>query len=275
MSAPTPGLKVAPTVPSWKLTLEYDGRAFCGWQRQAQGASVQQAIEEGLERLHKGEALRVTAAGRTDAGVHARGQVVSFTTRMDLPAKAYERGLNTMLPRSVAVVCAERVPEAFDARRWAHGKRYVYRVLNDRVPHPLRSAQTWLVPRPLDVNAMREAAQAFVGVHDFSAFRAADCQAKTTVRRIRRVDVEQRGDEFWLTFEATAFLRHMVRNLVGTLVEVGEGKRRASDTEALLVGRDRRKAGCTAPPEGLCLDEVFYDLEVGPPNDDAHRMTDD
>lgn len=253
-------------VPTWKLTLEYDGAAFCGWQIQANGLSVQQAVEEALARLHDGEAVKAPASGRTDAGVHARGQVVSIAPTKVLPQAAYERGLNTLLPQAVAVVHVEPAPEGFDARRWAHGKRYVYRVLNAKHPSPLRAGSTWLVHPSLDLAAMKQAAKLLLGEHDFSAMRASDCQAKTTVRELRRLDVERQGDELVFTVEATAFLKHMVRNLVGTLVEVGMGRRAADSMPALLASGDRTRAGRTAPPQGLCLDEVFYDLARGRPD---------
>lgn len=253
-------------VPTWKLTLEYDGAAFSGWQRQTNAVSAQQVLEQGLEALHRGECVKTVASGRTDAGVHARGQVVSIAPQMSLPASAYLRGLNALLPSTLSVVNAEPAPDGFDARRWAHGKRYVYRVLNSHVPSPLRDAYSWLLYSPLDVDVMRAAARALVGTHDFTAFRASDCQAKTTVRKLRRLDIDRAGDEVVFTFEATAFLKHMVRNLVGTLVEVGAGKRAPETMAALLASKDRTRAGRTAPAYGLCLDEVFYKLDVGAPD---------
>lgn len=253
-------------MPTWKLTLEYDGAAFSGWQRQPDAVSAQQTLEEALAALHKGEDVKCIASGRTDAGVHARGQVVSIAPRMSLPASAYLRGLNALLPSTLGVVQAELAPEGFDARRWAHGKRYVYRVLNANVPSPLRCGFTWLRYGPLDLEAMVSAAERLVGTHDFSAFRASDCQAKTTVRQLSRLDIDRRGDELVFTFEATAFLKHMVRNLVGTLIEIGTGKRAPETMAALLASKDRTKAGRTAPAQGLCLEEVFYDLAVGAPD---------
>ncbi len=254
-------------MPTWKLTLEYDGRGFVGWQRQPNGTSVQEVVEGALASLHAGEPIPVTAAGRTDAGVHARGQVVSFSTSKALPVSAYQLGLNGRLPRTIAVRDAQLAPDGFDARRWARGKRYVYRVLQSRFRSPLREGRVWLLHRPLEVAAMREAAGHLVGAHDFSAFRAADCEAKNPVREVRRLEVEARGDEVVFTVEATAFLKHMVRNLVGTLVEVGQHKRAPEAMPGLLASCDRAQAGRTAPAEGLCLDEVFYDLAAGSPLD--------
>jgi len=245
-------------LPTWKLTIEYDGGAFSGWQRQLNGTSVQQVFEEALASLHGGERTIATASGRTDAGVHARGQVVSFTTPIERPPVSYRRGMNTLLPETIAVRLAEPAPDGFDARRWADGKRYVYRILAARERSPLRRERTWQVFEPLDVEAMQAASRLLLGRHDFESFRASDCAAAHARRELRRLDVERTGDELVITAEATAFLKHMVRNLVGTLVEVGAGRRDAGSMTPLLAARDRTKAGRTAPPQGLCLDEVFY-----------------
>jgi len=238
-----------------KLTLEYDGSEFVGWQVQPNGRSVQAVLEEAIARLC-GEPVRVTGAGRTDSGVHARGQVVSLEARA-LPMKAWTAGLNALLPADVACVRAEDAPPGFDARRWARGKRYIYSILQTSVRSPLQP-RVWEIRRPFDVGAMRGAAPALLGTHDFSALRAADCPARTTVREIRRMEITQEGARIDLIVEATAFLKHMVRNIVGTLVEVGHGRRPADSLAALLAGRDRTRAGPTAPAHGLVLDEVFY-----------------
>lgn len=240
-----------------KLTLEYDGGGFVGWQVQPNGRSVQAALESGVARLC-GEEVRVTGAGRTDAGVHARGQVASLEVAKALPLKAWTAGLNALLPDDLACVRAEEAPQGFDARRWARGKRYIYSILQTSVRSPLRRGQVWEIRRPLDAAAMREAAPALLGRHDFSALRAADCPARTTVREIRRLEIVEQGPGIEVTVEATAFLKHMIRNLVGTLVEVGHGRRAPASLPALLEGRDRTRAGPTAPPHGLVLDEVFY-----------------
>lgn len=242
---------------TWKLTLEYDGTDFVGWQVQPNGRTVQEVVEDGLARL-LGHRVRVTGAGRTDSGVHAQGQVASFSTERALPQVAFVRGLNSLLPPDVAVVAAEPVEPTFCARRSATGKRYAYRISNRPLRSPLRRRTHWEVFRPLDVDAMRAAAAHLVGEHDYSAFRAAACQAKNPVRRMWRLSVDAAGDELLLTFEATAFLQHMVRNLAGTLVEVGLGRREAASMPALLASRDRALAGATAPPHGLSLVEVWY-----------------
>ncbi|MGZ6142289.1 MAG: tRNA pseudouridine(38-40) synthase TruA [Myxococcales bacterium] len=242
---------------SLKLTLEYDGAGFVGWQVQPNGRSVQEVVEKGIAALC-GAPVRVTAAGRTDAGVHARGQVVSVAAPRRLPSKAWTAGLNALLPADVACVRAEEAPDGFDARRWARGKRYIYSILQTPVRSPLRRGRVWEIRRPLDLAAMREAAPALLGAHDFSALRAADCPARTTVREIRRLENAAAGALVTVTVEATAFLKHMVRNLVGTLVEVAHGRRAPDSLAALLEARDRARAGPTAPPHGLVLDEVFY-----------------
>jgi tRNA pseudouridine38-40 synthase len=240
-----------------KLTLEYDGAAFVGWQAQSNGRSVQAVLEGAIGRLC-GEAVRITGAGRTDAGVHARGQVASLQTSRELPIRAWTVGLNALLPADLSCVRAEEAPPGFDARRWARGKRYVYSILETPVRSPLRRGRAWEIRRPLEVAAMRAAVPSLLGVHDFSALRAADCPARTTQREIRRLQVLQSDLQIDVVVEATAFLKHMVRNLVGTLVEVGHGRRAPDSLAALLEGRDRKRAGPTAPPHGLVLDEVFY-----------------
>ncbi len=212
-----------------KLTLEYDGAPFVGWQVQPNGPSVQGTVQDAVEKLC-GAPVRVTGAGRTDAGVHARGQVASLAPPRDLPLSAWTAGLNAHLPSPVR--------------------------------SPLWRGRAWEVRRPLDAAAMAAALPHLRGRHDFSALRAADCPARTTVREVRdlslRVEPLGEGELIELRIEATAFLKHMVRNLVGTLVEVGHGKRSPESLRDLLDSRDRTRAGPTAPPHGLLLDEVFY-----------------
>jgi tRNA pseudouridine38-40 synthase len=251
-------------MPRIKLTLEYDGTDYVGWQVQPNGTAVQVVVERALERL-LGERVSVASAGRTDAGVHALGQVACFDTTRVLPLKAYVQGLNTFLPEDVAVVRAEEVDPAFDPRRWSRGKRYRYLISNRRTRSPLRRRTHWEVFQPLDGAAMHAAAQRLLGRHDFSAFQASDCAAKHPVRELRRVSVEPGGPEEWvLTVEGTAFLKHMVRNIAGTLVEVGRGRRPVEWVGEVLASRDRRKAGITAPAHGLTMVEVFYG--EGPPS---------
>jgi tRNA pseudouridine38-40 synthase len=241
-----------------KLTLEYDGTRYVGWQVQPNGPSVQAEVERALATLHKSP-RRVTAAGRTDAGVHARGQVVSFAEERPLPLVAYVKGMNALLPADVAVRAASLEADGFDARRSARGKRYRYVIENLQTRAPLTRLQAWQVFGRLDADAMREAARHLVGRHDFAAFQAADCEAHHAIREVRRLDVVgDAGGHIEVVVEATAFVKHMVRNFVGTLAEVGRGKRAPGSLPAILAGRDRRAAGPTAPPQGLCLEEVFY-----------------
>jgi tRNA pseudouridine38-40 synthase len=250
-------------MPRVKLLLEYDGSRYVGWQVQPNGRSIQAELQEALGKL-LGAPVEVAAAGRTDSGVHATGQVVCFDTERTLPLKAYWRGLNSLLPEDIAVVRAEEVAADFDPRRWSRGKRYRYRVSNRPSRSPLRRHTHWEVFAPLQVEAMARAARHLLGRHDFSSFRASDCQAAHAVRELRRLDVEgASGDAVSFVVEGTAFLKHMVRNLVGTLVEVGKGRRPEDWVAEVLASRARTRAGPTAPAHGLVMEEVFYG--DGPP----------
>lgn len=245
-------------MPRVKLVLEYDGTNYVGWQIQENGPSVHARVARAVEEL-VGSPVTLVAAGRTDSGVHARGQVVAFDSPRQLPLKAYWMGLNSLLPADIAVVRAEEVPDDFDPRRWSEGKRYRYLVSNKRYRSPLRRFTHWEVFQRLEVQPMVDAAKCLIGFHDFSAFRASDCQAAHGKRKISRLDVlGTAGDQLEFVVEGTAFLKHMVRNLVGTLMHVGRGKEPASWVKEVLEGKDRTKAGPTAPAHGLCLDEVFY-----------------
>jgi tRNA pseudouridine38-40 synthase len=245
-------------MPVVKLVLEYDGTDYVGWQVQPNGPSIQAEVERALATLHKAP-RRVTAAGRTDAGVHARGQVASFREDRPLPLTAYVQGMNALLPADVAVRAASLEPDDFDARRSARGKRYRYVIENLATRAPLGRLQAWQVFGELDVAAMRAGAAHLVGRHDFAAFQAADCASDHAVRDVRRLEVEgEPGGRIELTVEATAFVKHMIRNFVGTLVEVGRAKRAPVWVAEVLASRDRGRAGKTAPPQGLFLDEVFY-----------------
>jgi tRNA pseudouridine38-40 synthase len=241
-----------------KLILEYDGTDFVGWQVQPNGRSVQAVVEEALRKLLDTR-VNVAAAGRTDSGVHAEGQVASFVTDRHLPLKAYVQGLNSELPDDVSVVSAEEVPVEFDPRRWALGKRYRYRISNRPARSALWRRTHWQVFQPLDFPAMVEAAAHLIGKHDFSAFRASDCEATNPVREVRNVMVHlgERG-AIEIEVEGTAFLKHMVRNFAGALVEVGRRKRPAGWIAEVLASKDRTLAGPTAPAHGLTLVEVLY-----------------
>ncbi len=255
-------------MPVVKLVLEYDGTRYVGWQVQPNGPSIQAEVERALGVLHGGP-RRVISAGRTDAGVHALGQVATFPEASPLPLQAYVRGMNALLPADIAVRAASLEPEGFDARRSARGKRYRYRIVNLPTRAPLSRLQAWQIFPPLDVPAMREAATALVGVHDFAAFQAAGCGARHAVREVRRLELVRPAEgEIALLIEATAFVRHMVRNIAGTLVEVGLGRRPPGEVAEVLASRDRTRAGRTAPPQGLVLEEVLYgDRTVERPHD--------
>jgi tRNA pseudouridine38-40 synthase len=241
----------------FRLVIEYDGADFCGWQIQPAARTVQATIESALETL-LGHPVRVSAAGRTDAGVHAAAQVVCFHTEKPIETATVVRALNAITPPDISVVAADVVPESFDPRRSARGRVYVYRIWNRAVPSPFWRRYAWHIARPLAVEAMDEAASCLLGEHDFEAFRAAGCDAATSVRCVIASTVAREEALVSYRIEATAFLRHMVRNIVGTLVEVGHGRRAAADVDTLLASRDRGAAGMTAPAHGLCLVEVKY-----------------
>jgi tRNA pseudouridine38-40 synthase len=250
-------------MPRYALKLEYDGTEFVGWQRQTKDLlSIQQVIEAAAAPINRGEAPTATAAGRTDAGVHAEGQVVDLELATDLPPQRVREAINarTLPHRVVAVACA-RVPEDWSARFACIGRGYIYRIANRPARPALEAGRLWHVKRRLDAAAMHEAAQGLLGRHDFSAFRAASCQAKSAVRTLERLDVARFGDEVAITTEARSFLHHQVRNLVGTLVEVGFGRRPVTWPRQLLEGRDRGKSGQTAPPEGLVFRFAKYEPE--------------
>ena len=245
-------------MPRIKLTLEYDGTNYVGWQIQQNGPSVQGRLQLALAEL-LGHPASVTAAARTDSGVHALGQVACFDTERVLPMKAYWMGLSGLLPEDIAVVSAEEVESDFDPRRRAAGKLYRYAIGNRRTRSPLRRLSHWEIFQPLAIAEMREASAFLLGRHDFSAFRASDCQAPHAVRELRRVDVTGRaGDEIRIDVEGTAFVKHMVRNIAGTLVDVGKGRHAAGWVRDVLESKDRTQAGPTAPGHGLTLIEVLY-----------------
>ncbi len=240
------------------LGVSYDGSRLSGWQSQPSGNTVQDHLEAALASV-AGSAVRVTAAGRTDAGVHALAQVAHFDTVAARPEQAWVRGVNSSLPPEIAVQWACAVSDAFHARFAATGRRYVYLLCNQAVrPAPFADRVGWY-HAPLDAAAMRSAALALVGEHDFSAFRSAECQARSPVKTLERVEIHERRPYLWFDFTATAFLHHMVRNIVGALIEVGKGKRAASWLSGVLESRDRTLAAPTFGPHGLYLAGVRYD----------------
>lgn len=240
------------------LGLEYDGRLFCGWQTQPAGCAVQDALETALAEVH-GAPVATIVAGRTDAGVHALAQVVHFDTVNARPESAWLRGTNALLPPGVAVLWARPVADDFHARFSATERSYRYFLLNHPVRPALLAGKVGWVHAELDVARMAEAATHLLGVHDFSAFRAAECQAKSPVRDLRMARVERHGD--WLSFEfrANAFLHHQIRNMVGALVWVGLGRRSAEWIGEVLASRDRSQAAATFAPDGLYLAKIEYD----------------
>lgn len=246
-------------MPAYALLFEYDGAPFVGWQRQETGLSVQQVLEDAAARLNGGVPPAIVAAGRTDAGVHAEGQVAQASLAAGLPPERVREALNFHTrPHPVAVLGAAVAPEGWSARFSATGRAYRYRILNRRARPALDLGRVWHVQKRLDAAAMHAAAQMLLGRHDFSAFRAAACQAKSALRTLDRLEVSRLGEEVVIVAEARSFLHHQVRNMVGTLVEVGWGKRPVSWPRSVLDGLDRTRAGQTAPPEGLVLTGVRY-----------------
>ena len=242
-----------------RLIVEYDGTSLCGWQRQVNGPTVQGHLEEALGKLLSHEAP-VVGASRTDAGVHARGQVASFRTARPIPLHGIRRGLNSLLPRQIAVRDAAEVPDDFHPRFSATGKHYRYTILARPDRSPRWRDRAWHHPEPLSIEAMAAAAAPLLGEHDFAAFRAAGCTAATTVRRIDAIELSTPDPELLIVdVRGNAFLRNMVRILVGTLVEAGAGRRPLGQVAEILASRDRTRAGITAPAHGLELMEVRYD----------------
>ncbi len=240
------------------LGIEYDGSRFLGWQTQPGGGTVQDALEAALSGIADAP-ISVTCAGRTDRGVHARMQVVHFDTEAQRPDSAWVRGVNAMLPDSVAVLWSQRVERDFHARYAARSRTYRYVLVNRPVRPALAARYAGWHHAPLDVDPMREAAACLLGEHDFTAFRSAECQAKSPVRTLQALDIERDGERIEFHLRANAWLQHMVRNIVGTLVYVGKGKHPPSWVKSLLEARDRARAAPTFGPEGLYLDAVEYE----------------
>jgi tRNA pseudouridine38-40 synthase len=247
------------------LTIEYAGTSYAGWQVQPNGISIQQVLEEALERLLK-ERVRVHSSGRTDAGVHALGMPACFATTKMIPLKAFTSGLNALLPPDIAVRGAREVPMEFHPRREATSKHYRYTLHVSQNRSPVTRLYSWQLRGPLDIDAMRRGAGFFVGEHDFAAFRGAGCAARTTIRSVHSVEITPQGEFLLVDVTGEGFLRNMVRIMVGTLVEIGLGRRSAMAVREMLEVRDRSAAGITAPPQGLCLVEVIFGNEPGSRN---------
>lgn len=245
-------------MPRYAITLEYDGTPFVGWQLQAHGTSVQGCLVEAIERF-SGEVVRVGGAGRTDSGVHALGQVAHFDLTADWRPEKIRDALNYHLkPHPVAVIECTLVSGGFDARRSAVQRQYLYRILARRARPALDEHRVWWLPFALDAEAMQAAAKGLVGHHDFTTFRASQCQALSPLRTLERLDVVQHGCEVHVWAEARSFLHNQVRSMVGTLKLVGEGRWTADDVRAALEARDRTRCGTVAPPTGLYLTKVTY-----------------
>ena len=253
------------------LGIEYDGSRFLGWQTQPGGGTVQDALEAALSGIADAP-VGVTCAGRTDRGVHARAQVVHFDTAAERPDSAWVRGVNAMLPESTAVLWSRRVAPDFHARYSARSRSYRYVLLNRPVRPALAARYAGWQHAPLEVEAMREAAAHLAGEHDFSAFRSAECQAKSPVRTLHAIGIERRGERIDFTMRANAWLQHMARNIVGTLVYVGMGKHPPQWAKTVLESRDRARAAPTFGPEGLYLEAVEYEAHWGLPEAQAQRI---
>lgn len=249
------------------LGLQYDGSSFRGWQTQADGSAVQDAVEHALSQL-AGAPVPTICAGRTDAGVHAAYQVVHIDPPVDRPLSAWVRGVNRFLPETVAVRWAVEVPASFHARFSALSRRYDYWLSDDPVRSPLLARRTGWLCRPLELDSMRRAAAGLVGKHDFSAFRSSECQAASPLRHLRALHIERFGKLIRFRFEANAFLHHMVRNIVGSLVYVGMGRQPEQWVGEILRGRDRRAAAPTFAASGLYLSAVEYDAVFALPGAD-------
>lgn len=245
-------------MPRYKLTIEYDGGPFVGWQAQTNGPSVQAALQRAVQAF-AGEAAAVQGAGRTDTGVHATGQVAHIELARDWPADTVRDAMNAHLwPQPVAVLAAERAAPDFHARFSAVGRRYLFRILDRRPPPALLRGRVWHVRKALDARAMADAALGLIGRHDFTTFRDAGCQADSPVRTLDQLEVTREGEEIHLRYAARSFLHRQVRSLTGTLAEVGAGRWTAADVRAALESRDRAACGPVAPSEGLYLTAVEY-----------------
>ena len=247
-------------MPRYRLDIEYDGSTYAGWQRQDGPHSVQAAIEQAIKAFC-GDEIALRGAGRTDAGVHATGQVAHADLTKQWPADTVRDAINAhlqMAGEAVAVLAAKPVPDDFDARFSATGRRYLYRIINRRAPAALEKNRAWWVPKQLDVEAMQEAALMLVGRHDFTTFRSVQCQASSPVRTLERLDVRRSGELIEIHAAARSFLHNQVRSMVGSLKRVGEGGWTPADVKAALEAKNRAACGAVAPPEGLYLTGVRY-----------------
>lgn len=242
----------------YKCIVSYDGTSFFGYQVQPNKRTVQSELEVALLKLHKGKEVKVTASGRTDAGVHAKGQVIHFASDLGIPAERWPLALNSLLPDDISILSVEKVEASFHARYDAAGKEYRYFLYLSKQRDPFSRHYAFQFPYSLDVGQMREAGKLLLGTHDFTSFCSAKTEMEDKVRTIREISINQEGDMLTFQFIGNGFLYNMVRILVGTLLEVGSGERKAEEIPGLLLKRDRRLAGRTAPAHGLYLWRVFY-----------------
>ncbi len=243
----------------WRLLMAWRGDAYVGWQRQPNGRSVQATVESAISRFFGGVTVHAKAAGRLDAGVHSRGQVVAVDVPEARSARAWIRGLSALLPGDIGCLAVAPCALGFNPRRAALGKHYRYRWREAQAPCPFRRLDLWHIRRPLDVEAMQQAARSLVGTHDFTSFRASGCSAHTPIRTIDQIEVRRHDDEVIVDVFGPGFLRHQVRIIAGTLAEVGGGARAAQSVAGLLESPHRSRAGVTAPPHGLWLQSVHFD----------------
>jgi tRNA pseudouridine38-40 synthase len=246
-------------MPRYKCVISYDGSGFSGYQVQPNKRTVQSVVEAVLTKMHKGTPVKVSGSGRTDAGVHAKGQVIHFDSPLLIPADKWERALNSMLPEDISVLSVVLVPEFFHARFDAIGKEYQYVLYLSQKRDPFQRKFAYQYPYPLNLKAMEQASKFFFGTHDFTSFCAAKTEVEDKVRTIESIDFIRKDESLIIRFVGNGFLYNMVRILVGTLLEVGSGERTPEDIPIILAHKDRRLAGKTAPPHGLYLWEVFYE----------------
>ncbi len=240
-----------------KLTIEYDGTNYCGWQVQPNGITVQEVLKKTIMRVLQ-EKIVLIGAGRTDSGVHAHAQVASFKTSSTLEPDKMRHSLNSVLPNDIVVTNVEDAPENFNAQKNSKGKHYRYCILNGYVPSALNHGKYWYIKAKLDIKKMKKAAKYLVGEHDFNAFKASDACTKTSVRKITKIKIKKKGDYIIFDIFGTGFLKNMVRTIIGTFFSVGIGKISPKEVKTILESRDRTKAGKTAPACGLFLVEVYY-----------------
>jgi tRNA pseudouridine38-40 synthase len=240
-----------------KLTIEYDGTKYAGWQIQKNAVTVQEVLEKAIGGL-VGHEVNLIGSSRTDAGVHARGMVANFHTSSGIPERNFPAAINGRLPGDIVIVDAEEVEEGFHSRYCSTGKRYSYKILNRKAPSALLRDYAAHIPVPLDMQNMKAACEYFIGTHDFEGFRSTGSSVKDTVRTVRMLDISEDGDLINIEIEADGFLYNMVRIIAGTLVSVGMGKISVGDIEEIIKCKDRNRAGKTAPAQGLCLDRVYY-----------------